>query len=195
MINYGLRVVLDRIDVVDPAQLLMWRNDFRIYRTCRQRDVLTLGEHLKWFDRVSNHMDPSIKMYTVFRNNPPTALGSKPIGICGLTNIDYINRRAEFSLYVEPSSQNLGLGKDALKTLVSHGFNTYGFESIWGESYEGNGALEMFKEIGFALEGIRRNFYYREGKFIDALLFSILRKDWETSVVYNDARKQIACFT
>jgi ribosomal-protein-alanine N-acetyltransferase len=95
------------------------------------------------------------------------------LGVCGLTSMDLINRRAEFSLYIGPEFQGQGFGKNALKTLLAHGFRNYGLNRIWGESFEGNPAIAMFESLGFEPEGIRKEFYFKGGKFIDAYLFSI----------------------
>lgn len=103
--------------------------------------------------------------------------GQGPTGVCGLTSIDRVNQRAEFSLYIAPGDQGQGVGEKALKTLCKHGFNNLNLNSIWGESYVGNPAIHMFEKIGFKPEGKRRQHYFRDGKFIDAHIFSLLRSE------------------
>lgn len=127
--------------------------------------------------------DKTVQMYSIFDSN------DQGIGACGFTGIDLVNRKAEFSLYIAPCFQGKGQGKKALKLLISHGFNVYGFEHIWGESFVHNPATQMFIDIGFRREGIRRNFYFREGAFIDAHLFSILRAEWKNSESFEGCRK------
>lgn len=100
------------------------------------------------------------------------------VGVCGLTSIDWINRRAEFSLYLGPEHQGQGLGEAALRALCAHGFNVLNLNCIWGEAFDGNPAIKMFERVGFKEEGRRRQFYYREGKYIDAVLFSLLRSEY-----------------
>lgn len=113
------------------------------------------------------------------------------MGVCGFTGIDLVNRHAEFSLYIAPTFWGQGYGKKALQSLVSHGFNSYGFQVIWGESFAHNPATKMFVQLGFMHEGIRRNLYFREGKFIDAHLYSILREDWESQQSFEGYREQL----
>jgi ribosomal-protein-serine acetyltransferase len=102
-----------------------------------------------------------------------------PVGVCGLTDIDLVNRRAEFSLYIGPEYHGCGYGEASLRALIKKGFNSYGLKSIWGESFTGNMAMKMFYKVGFKHDGVRRSFYFRDGKFIDAHLFSILRDEWK----------------
>jgi len=109
--------------------------------------------------------------------------GNNLVGVCGLTSIDWVNRRAEFSLYIASEYQGNGYGEAALRLLVEHGFNVLNLNSIWGEAFDGNPAINMFKKVGFIEEGRRRQFYFREGKYIDAILFSLMRSEYAMGAV------------
>lgn len=102
------------------------------------------------------------------------------VGVCGFTSIDYINRRAEFSLYIAPAYQGNDLGRGALRCLLKHGFKNLGFHLVWGEVFEENPALQMFEELGFRRDGVRRDFYFRNGKFIDAHIISMKASEWKS---------------
>lgn len=149
-----------------------WRNDYEIWKWCRQNDYINEQAHQKWFDRSCE--SKSIKMYEILCDKKEP----KCVGVCGLTDIDMLNRRAEFSLYINPKYQSLGYGKNALKALLKHGFLHYGFQTIWGETFDGNPASSSFEKIGMKKDGTRRNFYFREGRFIDCHLYSITREEW-----------------
>ena len=101
-----------------------------------------------------------------------------PVGVCGLTDIDWINRRAEFSLYVAPEQHRKGLGHRALNLLFAEGFGTLNLNLIWGETFKGNPAAIMFLKAGMKKEGTRREFYYRNGIYTDAILYSIRRDEF-----------------
>lgn len=159
---------LDTIDEV-KNQIRHWRNAPEVFTWCRQNDLITETKHKAWLE--NHEKDPTIKMYLV-RD------GSTPIGVCGLTSIDLVNQRAEFSLYIAPEYQGQGYGGKALKLLLWHGFNAYPFNVIWGEVFDSNHALKLFEKVGFKKEGVRRDFYYRNGKFIDAHLISMKRSEF-----------------
>ena len=186
MIDYKFGVYLDKIDPEDSPTLRRWRNDHRIWKWCRQNDLRSAQEHDRWFKKQAE--DSSIKMYAIFIpfREPANYLSEEHrdyiVGVCGLTSIDPTNRTAEFSLYISPDYQHRGLAKAALKTLITHGFMNLGLNCIWGETFEGNKAAHLFEKIGFKKEGTRRSLYFREGKFIDAHLYSILASEWKCSM-------------
>jgi len=154
----------------DSSLAFNWRNNPTIFKWCRQNDFLNLPNHEKWFN--SQFDDKNVKFYAIKLTDENLY---KTIGVAGLTSIDLVNQRAEFSLYVGPENHGKGYGKEALRALVRHGFNILPLNIIWGETYEGNPAYKMFEDVGFKKEGTRREFYNREGKFIDAHLYSIKR--------------------
>lgn len=160
-----------------------WRNDYEIWKWCRQNDFISDVEQASWFKRQSE--DPTIKMYKIVMSfNVQRVDENKkqkkilPIGVCGLTSINMTNRNAEFSLYIAPAYQGNHFGPQALKCLLTHGFSNLGLYTIWGEVFEGNPALDSFLSIGFQKEGLRKCFYYRDGKFLDAHLISINATEW-----------------
>lgn len=169
MINYGHGVTLAPILEKQIGQMLVWRNDRRVWRWCRQNSVISEAQHVAWFRSLASRSD--IKMFSVIRDDGDF------VGVTGLTSIDLINRRAEFSLYIAPSEMRKGLGSAALKTLCDHAFQDLNLNCVWGESFVDNPAIEMFKKVGFQEEGMRRQFYYREGRYVTAVLFSMLAKD------------------
>lgn len=150
-----------------------WRNDYRVWRWCRQRNPISDFEQARWFDAQSK--DPTIQMFKIMASGDGK---SNAVGVCGFTSIDWPNRRAEFSLYVDARLQGQGFGRGALHCLLTQGFDNLGFHVIWGETFEGNPAEHLFAKMGFVKEGTRRDFYFKEGKFMDAHLYSIKETEW-----------------
>lgn len=169
MIDFGFGVSLGTISKSHLEKLRKWRNCQEISQWCRQYDLISDFQQDNWFAKINS--DSTIKMYTVTDH-------AQVVGVCGLTSIDWHNRRAEFSLYIGPEHHQKGHGKAALKTLLMHAFNNFGLHLIWGETFEGNIAYKMFESLGFVWEGTRRDFYYKNGNFIDAELYSIKREEF-----------------
>lgn len=171
MIDHGFGVQLDTINPEDVMRMRGWRNNAKIRKWCRQYDLISYRDQENWYDELSSRSD--VRMYAIRMRN-------LLIGVCGLTDIDLINRRAEFSCYVAPEHQCKGHAKRALRTLFSHGFMALGLNGIWGETFDGNPAAKLFECLGMTKEGSRRDYYFRDGHFIDAHLYSLLRSDWDT---------------
>ncbi len=123
--------------------------------------------------------DKTVKMYTLVLSSSKDDK-ARIVGVCGFTSIDYVNSRAEFSLYVSPEAQRNQIGTKGLRVLLEHGFKNHGFNVIYGEVFKGNPALGMFLTMGFVDEGTRREFYFRDGQFIDAIMISMKRSEWKT---------------
>lgn len=179
MIDFNHGITLDRLNKkFHLDDTFMWRNDYSIWKWCRQNNSLEPINHEKWFEKIA--VDPKIEMFGIF--------DGRLVGVCGLTDIDSLNQRAEFSLYIAPEYQRQGYAWAALKTLLSHGFMNQNLNVIWGETFEGNPAFDLFLKIGMKHEGTRRQFYFKEGKHIDAHLVSMtshefLGGSWKQSQV------------
>lgn len=167
-----------------PCWARDWRNRPEIWKWCRQYTLIDEDAHARWREKIFS--DPTIKMFGIERpivmeREPRFACADPggPVGVCGLTSIDRVNQSAEFSLYIAPEFRKRGFARDALKTLIRHGFMDHNLNRIWGEVFSGNPALKLFGEIGFKQEGILEQAYFRDGKFIDVHRIAILRKDFK----------------
>lgn len=178
----ALEVSLAPLDSSDLGMVRIWRNDWRIMQWTRQYDYISDAEQIRWFNRQSE--DPTIRMYKVQLTSTVKGDGDKDVrrthtaGVAGLTSIDMKNRRAEFSLYIAPDLHGKGLGRAALQSLLKHAFTNLGLNLVWGETFDGNPAARMFEKLGFKKEGTRRQFYFRNGRFIDAHLYSITAEEF-----------------
>lgn len=162
------KVALYPLDSGYIEQMRVWRNHPDVRRWCRQWGLINDREQAQWFASMSD--DKSMAMYAL-------ACGDKIIGACGLTSICWINRRAEFSLYVDPDKRRKGYARAGLTLLLYHGFNDMNLNRIWGETFDGNPAARLFESLGFVKEGTRKEFYFKDGKYIDAHLYSVSRGD------------------
>ncbi len=161
-------VSLRPLDEWDLRQAYRWRNDPRIYKWCRQCEPITREHHEAYWARIAK--DPHSRFYGV------TADGEL-VGVCGLTSIDWINRRGEVSLYIDPERHRQGLGALAARALIDKAFKVHNLNCLWGESFDGSPAIDLFWDLGFKREGVRREFYFRDGQYVDAILFSLLRSE------------------
>lgn len=166
MIDFGFGVHLRALN--ENSFVNEWRNNPKIWRWTRQNDLILHASQKDWFERIAK--DQSIKMYGIWAD--------AMVGVCGLTSINWQNRNAEFSLYIAPTFQKTGLSKPSLKTLFFHGFQNMGLRSIWGETFENNHAQYIFEAIGMRRDGLRRQFYWKDGRHWDAILYSVLNDEW-----------------
>lgn len=164
-------MLLRKIDEDDLLRLFAWRNDPKVRTFTRQNDTLSWRQHQEWFNWQGE--TTNVRMYIL------EDAYHADLGVCGLTSIDWINRRAEFSFYLSPENQGKGMAAAGLRTLFNHGFDILNLNLIWGETFGFNkAAMHIFKKIGLIEEGIRQSFYYRDGAYVDAILYSITAQQW-----------------
>ena len=170
MIDFNHDVYFLPISAQNIEAMRIARNTPEVRRWCRQVGLISEIDQHEWFNDQND--DPTIRMFEVHNQ------GGEFVGVAGLTSIDWINKRAEFSLYILPSYQLRGLACKALKTLFSHGFKDLNLNLIWGETFDKNPAAKVFKKIGMVKEGTRRDFYFKGGEYISAHLYSIRGSEW-----------------
>lgn len=170
MIDFGFGLALRTIGASDLDRLREERNKPEIWRWCRQSDLISEEDQKAWYFRQNS--DPTQRMYLI-------CVGGNGVGVCGLTSVDTLCHRAEFSLYVFKDHQNQGYGRKALRTLFTHGFRNIGLNLIWGETFEGNHAIDLFISLGMTRDGVRRDFYFKDGQFQDSHLISIKACEWK----------------
>jgi RimJ/RimL family protein N-acetyltransferase len=165
-------------DIPDKAQL--WRNSYEVRQWCRQHTLIDIYAQHEWV--VNQSDDPKTKMFGIAcfegKGKNPSSTPFFEVGVCGLTSIDFINRNAEFSLYIAPQHQRRGYGKKALELLIKHGFEDWNLERIWGETFDKNPARKTFEALGMKKEGTLERSYFREGTYINSHIYAILKDDY-----------------
>lgn len=112
----------------------------------------------------------------------PNELG-RAVGVAGLYLIHWICRRAEFRILIgDDDYRGRGYGTEAARLIVDYGFGKLNLETIYlGVNAENAGAVKSYEKAGFQKEGIRRKLVYRNARYYDVLMMSILREEWVSS--------------
>lgn len=167
------------VDGSDLAELMRWRNEQQA--VLRQQQALTLAHQQRWFADV---VEPS------YQQTRPRALqvvsldGDARVAYGGLTNIEWVSRRAELSFLVatdltEPLDRYAAEFRRFLDWTAAFCFGELGFNRIFTETWDFRedhiGILEGF---GFVLEGRMRHHVAKDGRVHDALLHGLLAEDW-----------------
>ena len=160
---------------------LSWRNDKRVRLWTRQNGWLTQEDHERWWKGLQG--DPSRKFFGILAHPDKESVlkvggqlfNKKPVnvGTCGLTGINLEHGHAEFSLLIGPEYHRKGYGREALKELLKYGFKVLRLNHIRGETFEGNPAYNLFKELGFQDCGCFHGMYYKFGEWKDCLLLEM----------------------
>jgi RimJ/RimL family protein N-acetyltransferase len=102
------------------------------------------------------------------------------IGTISLVNIDTKNSSATVGLFIWKDYWGKGYGTDAIKTLLKYTFCEMNLNRVSASTLDYNErALAIIKKSGFKIEGRQREFIFRNGRYVDIILFGLLKKDYE----------------
>ncbi len=163
--NVGLRA----IEKEDLTKLLFWRNnpDFRLY--FREYRELNFENQIQWFDKYVMH-DVSTRMFAIIDLET-----SDLIGACGLCYIDWVNRSADFSIYIGKDDLYIDefYAIEAGKLMEIYGFQELNLHRLWSEVYSiDNKKQAFFSTMGFELEARLKETHWTQGKWVDSLYFT-----------------------
>jgi ribosomal-protein-alanine N-acetyltransferase len=104
------------------------------------------------------------------------------IGKCGYNEWRKAHRRGDVSYIVAREKRGMGVVSEALGAMLDYGFDHMNLHSVEAGVTPGNEAsTRMLQRLGFRLEGhLRENFLTDRG-FVDSLIYSMLRSDWESA--------------
>ena len=90
---------------------------------------------------------------------------------------DVWRRNAEIRFFLDESYWGKGIMTRAIGKMVKYAFSDYDFERIFTGIFANNlAAMKVLEHAGFQKEGIMRNAIFKDGKLLDAHLYSILRR-------------------
>ena len=105
------------------------------------------------------------------------------VGNVSIQRIDWVNRHCELAITVGEAT-SVSAGVEALGLLSAHAFNRLNLNCIRGASHEKlDSWIDVLSVIGFKKDGRMRDYYLRNGKSSDIILFSLLREDYEKLVL------------
>jgi len=160
-----------------------WRNSQM--DVLRQWRPLTENNQDEWFQQISRDNNQVI-FSLMAKDDQKNCMFL--IGYCGITNIDFRNRRGEISFLVNPVRvkdeklyrQDL---LSALYMLCEYGFGRLNLNKLFTETFESrNQHISILEGFGFCLEGRLREHVFVNGQYQVSLIHSVLSSEWTLSI-------------
>lgn len=103
----------------------------------------------------------------------------KLIGHVGLYKIDADSNKAEYGiLLADDNSRGKGYGTMCTKMMVDYAFDVLKLHKVYAEIItENKASIAMFKKCGFKVDGILRDDNYKDARYYDVLIMSILESE------------------
>lgn len=168
-----MQISLRRVAEKDLEIIRDWRNLEEIRPFNSQFTLLNIKQQKKWFHEINQPNTKRIMFVIMYKNTP--------VGICGLIHRDIKNKNADVAIIIgETKMQNKSLGTETLKMLIEYGFTKLGLHRIGAEIFEYNiRSLRLFKRLNFKHEATLRKALWRDGKWWNSYVYSILRTDYQ----------------
>jgi len=127
----------------------------------------TLEETKEWF--IKNTPNFYIIMFD-----------DEKIGYFRLSNYSNVNKNIYIGADICPKFKGKGFGKLSYEKFIPFLFKTYNLNKISLEVLSNNIiALNLYKKLGFVTEGIKRQEVYKNNKWVDSVIMSILKNEYE----------------
>ncbi|MER5637806.1 GNAT family protein [Kitasatospora sp. NPDC002227] len=89
------------------------------------------------------------------------------------------NRSCNFRILLTPEGQDRGLGTEAARLLIGHGFERLGLHRVSLSVFAFNPrARHVYEKLGFVAEGTLRDEFRYDGAWVDSIVMSVLAHEW-----------------
>jgi len=111
------------------------------------------------------------------------AKSDEHIGNIAIGNVDHVSRNGMLSLFLAESSQRgKGFGEEATRLILDFAFDRLNLHKVYLQaSHTSSAAIALYQKVGFVKEGCMREHQFQEGRFVDKILFGLLRDEYQTS--------------
>lgn len=101
------------------------------------------------------------------------------VGEVVLNELDLDDQRCNFRTLIGPRGRGRGLGSEATRLIVDHGFGVLGLHRIGLDVYDFNPrAQRAYEKAGFVVEGRLREEFRFDDEWHDSILMAMLYEDW-----------------
>jgi RimJ/RimL family protein N-acetyltransferase len=177
----GKRMRLRATEPTDIPNLVRWMNDPEVIENLLIYTPLSNIDEQNWYE----HMSKSPKEEQVYTIEILEDDKWIPIGSTGFHLLDWKNRSADISISIgEKKYWNRGYGRDTMRLMLRHAFNDLNLNRVSLTVFETNErAKKAYLAAGFVEEGRMRQDVFKNGRYIDTFIMSVLRSEWQDAEV------------
>lgn len=168
----GARIILRPISEEDTENILRWRNSDLVRSNFIYQPLLTEEEHHKWLQtKVSTG---KVVQFVILEKD-----SSNPIGSVYLRDIDKINKKGEYGIFIgDNRAQNKGYGTEAAKLMIQYAFKVLELHKVTLRVLYGNErAIRSYEKAGFIREGYMVDEIFVNGEYRDVIFMAIINQE------------------
>ena len=168
----GQQVELTPLQAADAALMYEWINEReQVLLNSAYRPVHD-ANHEAWFANITRRPDAAIFGIRLLSDG-------RLIGTCQLHDIHPVHRSAELQIRIgDVAARGAGRGTEAVQLLLAFAFEDLNLERVFLHVFADNAAaLRAYEKAGFVREGVLRQAAYVDGRRLDVVIMSFLRRD------------------
>jgi RimJ/RimL family protein N-acetyltransferase len=174
----GNGIRLRRDERADIPKFVEWLNDPEVRKYLLMHMPISTANEEQWFENMLKLPGEEQPFAIEIQKDDAWQL----IGNCSFMQIDHAALSAEVGLFIgDKSCWNKGYGTEVMRLMLRIGFGTLNLNRIFLRVDEDNkGGIRAYEKVGFIHEGRSRQAAYRDGKYHDMLVMSVLRSEWNS---------------
>lgn len=172
----GQKVYLSPVNPADAPLYTSWMNDFEV--------TIGLGNGGKIYSEIAEQavLEAMAKDSNQVSFAVVNRADDRPIGNCGLFDIDPVRQIATIGIFIgQPEFHSGGYGTEAMALLLDYGFRFRNLHNInlFYFSYNTRGE-KAYRKLGFKEVGRRREAIRYHGKYYDEVMMDLLEDEFRT---------------
>lgn len=169
------RLLLRKITMADAKDIFAYSRDEEVARHVlweAQRSLREAREYVRYLQRL-------------YRSDQPASWGivdkasGRLIGTVGFMNYNADHNSAEIGYSLARDYWNRGLMTEAVRAVLRHAFEEMHLHRVEAQFELDNPASgRVMEKAGMMREGVLRGRLYNKGRYVDVVLYAVLREDY-----------------
>ncbi len=170
----GELVILRLMTFKDSSNIYKWRTSDRVANNFPSGSEITWNNHQKWMKSVINNPEAFYWMICDISGDPK--------GLIWLESVNKIHKNAEFGFYIgKDPFENVGFSAESEFLLLTFAFKVLNLRKVFCESISNNKkVIGQHKRFNFKKDGCLRDHFFKDGKFHDIVVMSVINLDFFT---------------
>ncbi|MCP4581449.1 MAG: GNAT family N-acetyltransferase [candidate division Zixibacteria bacterium] len=170
----GERLFLTPYLIEDMDKHFQWRNDYELLfydgGNIRPKTQVAVKERLERVLKDKSQIPLSIILKE----------SGEHIGLIVIYAIDERQRYCSWGIILDSQYHQKGYGKQAARLIIDYVFLDLGFQRLKSDTHEKNIPSQRLQEsLGFVKEGVLRNEKYIRGKYVNDIIYGMIREDYD----------------
>lgn len=169
----GANIFLRAIEPEDATKVLLWENNPEHWRVSGTEAPYSMHGILEYINSIQNFRQcGELRLMICLQRS------KEAIGTLDLFDANFKHGRAGIGILIgEANERNKGYALESIELLKDYARTFLGFHNLAASVLEDNKAsIKLFETAGFELVGIRKEWFFDHGKWIDERMYQLCLK-------------------